>query len=83
MKLIIYLFHRHCNDPISTQYEFELNLIENEQYNHIERDFSQIANVKTSDHTEIESLACSSQNGNLLLITCKYTYNPILYNSQT
>uniref|UniRef100_A0A2S2R835 Zinc finger protein n=1 Tax=Sipha flava TaxID=143950 RepID=A0A2S2R835_9HEMI len=65
---------KHCNDPISSQYEFGLNLIENEQYNHIEKDFSQMANVKTSNHTEIESIACSPQNGNLFSTIYRYTH---------
>lgn len=43
-------------------------MIENEQFNHIDKDFSQIPNVQTNDHTEIESLTYSPHNGNLLLL---------------
>ncbi|KAL4149327.1 hypothetical protein QTP88_003296 [Uroleucon formosanum] len=58
---------KNCNDPITTQCEFGLNLIENEHYDHI---LSPISNI-ASDHTEIENLTYSLADGDDYIIVMK------------
>lgn len=65
---------RNCNDTISTQCEFELNLLENEHYSHIDKDLSTIPNImNSSEHIEIENLTYSPENdGGCLILYCTY-----------
>ncbi|XP_026810472.1 zinc finger protein 665-like [Rhopalosiphum maidis] len=51
---------KDCNDPITTQCEFGLNLIESEHFDQI---LSPISNIKTSDHIDIENLTFSLADG--------------------
>lgn len=66
------LFLSHCNNPISTQCEFELNLIENDQFDEIDNNILQISNTKKK---ESERLADSTQKG----IVFNLIYYIILY----
>lgn len=64
--LFNYLFVNHCSNPISTQCEFGLNLIENDQFVQIDNNILQISNTK---HRENEHLTNSTQKGIVFNLT--------------
>lgn len=77
---MFFLFCRHYNNPVSAQCELELNLIENEQYNLIGKDYLSTSNVQAISHSEIENLTCSPQNGSMYFITIVFTCLSVIKN---
>ncbi|XP_060880467.1 zinc finger protein 665-like isoform X3 [Metopolophium dirhodum] len=69
---------KNCNDPISTQCDFGLNLIESKHYDHI---LSPISNI-ASDHTEIENLTYTLADGdNYIIVVKKKQEQPSIKNA--
>lgn len=74
--LLIFFPYRHCYDSISVQGEFGLNLTENDSYDHVNKDFIPILNVKSNNQNEVKNLVYSSQNGIILVY---FNNNIIVY----
>ncbi|XP_022167998.1 zinc finger protein 107-like [Myzus persicae] len=68
---------KNCNNPITTQCEFGLNLMESEHYDNI---LSPISNI-ASDHTEIENLTYSLVDGDTLIVLKKKQDQPLIENA--